>query len=114
MQLLNDDGEVVESTVSSSTGHYVFDNLSAGTYSVRFAGVPAGYRLTPPRAGDDPDEDSDPDYTGVTPPFTLGVGEAKSAGPTRRTGSTRRTSTRASTPESPPCAMRSATGSGTT
>jgi len=75
VQLLNDDGEVVESTVSSSDGHYVFDNLSAGTYSVRFAGVPAGYRLTPPRAGDDPDEDSDPDYTGATPFFTLGVGE---------------------------------------
>lgn len=76
VQLLNDDGEVVDSTVSSSTGRYVFDNLPAGTYSIRFAGVPAGSRLTPPRAGDDADEDSDPDYTGVTPPFVLGVNEA--------------------------------------
>ncbi|HSU35466.1 MAG TPA: SdrD B-like domain-containing protein [Propionibacteriaceae bacterium] len=75
VQLLNSDGEVVESTVSSSTGRYVFDDLAAGTYSIRFAGVPAGSRLTPPRAGDNPDEDSDPDYTGMTPPFTLDVGE---------------------------------------
>jgi hypothetical protein len=75
VQLLNSDGEVVESTVSSSTGRYVFDNLAAGTYAVRFAGVPPGSRLTPPRAGDDPNADSDPDYTGMTPPFTLDVGE---------------------------------------
>jgi hypothetical protein len=74
-QLLNSDGEVVESTVSSSTGRYVFDNLSAGTYSIRFAGVPAGSRFTPPRTGDNPNQDSDPDYTGMTPPFTLDVGE---------------------------------------
>ena len=53
VQLLNSDGDVVESTVSSSTGRYVFDNLAAGTYSIRFAGVPPGSRLTPPRTGDD-------------------------------------------------------------
>ena len=75
VQLLNDDGKLIESTVSSSAGRYSFDDLAAGTYSIRFAGIPAGYRLAPSRDGGDRDKDSDPDYTGVTPPFTLGVGE---------------------------------------
>jgi len=75
VQLLDRDGEVVESTVSSATGRYTFDDLPAGTYAVRFAGVPSGFRLSPPGSGNDPAADSDPDYTGATPPFTLGVGE---------------------------------------
>jgi hypothetical protein len=75
IQLLNVDGEVVRSTVSSPSGRYVFDNLQAGTYSVRFAGVPEEFRLTPAGVGDQLATDSDPDYSGVTPPFTLGVGE---------------------------------------
>jgi hypothetical protein len=75
IQLLNTDGEVVASTVSSPTGRYVFDNIQAGTYSVRFAGVPEDFRLTAAAAGDQRAADSDPDYSGLTPPFTLGVGE---------------------------------------
>ena len=75
IQLLNVEGEVVDSTVSSPSGRYVFDNLQAGTYSVRFAGVPEEFRLTPASAGGQRGTDSDPDYSGVTPPFTLGVGE---------------------------------------
>ncbi len=74
-QLLDSDGNVVDSTLTSATGHYAFDNLPAGTYSVRFAGIPEGSRLAPADAGDDPATDSDPDYTGVTPPFTLGENE---------------------------------------
>ena len=75
VQLLNSDGEVAASTVSSPSGRYVFDNLQAGTYSVRFAGVPEDFRLTPAAAGDQHAADSNPDYSGLTPPFTLGVGE---------------------------------------
>jgi protocatechuate 3,4-dioxygenase beta subunit len=75
VQLLNNDGEVVASTMSDSSGRYVFDNLQAGTYSVRFAGVPEDFRLTPAAAGDQRAADSDPDYSGLTSPFTLGVGE---------------------------------------
>ena len=75
VQLLNYDGKVVASTVSNSSGRYVFDDLQAGTYSVRFAGVPEDFRLTPVAAGDQRAADSDPDYSGLTPPFTLGVGE---------------------------------------
>ena len=75
VQLLNVDGEVVDSTVSTPSGRYVFDNLSAGTYSIRFAGVPKDFRLTATRLGDQRGSDSDPDFSGVTPPFTLSVGE---------------------------------------
>lgn len=75
VQLLNVDGDVVASTVSSSSGRFLFDDLVGGTYAVRFAGVPSGFRLTPPGSGEDPAADSDPDYTGTTAPFTLGVGE---------------------------------------
>lgn len=75
VQLLNSDGDVVESTVTTGSGHYLFDRLPEGTYSVRFAGVTSGYRLATAGRGSDRGRDSDPDYTGVTPPFTLGVGE---------------------------------------
>jgi serine-aspartate repeat-containing protein C/D/E len=75
VQLLNADGEVVSSMVSGPSGRYIFDNLPAGTYSVRFAGVPREFRLTPTAVGDQRATDSDADYSGVTPPFTLGVGE---------------------------------------
>ena len=75
VQLLNVEGEIVDSTVSSLSGRYVFDHLQAGTYSVRFAGVPEEFRLTPAGAGGQSANDSDPDYSGATPPFTLGVGE---------------------------------------
>ena len=74
VQLLNADGKVVESTVSSAAGRFTFDDLAAGTYAVRFAGVPSGFRLTTTGSGN-PAIDSDPDYTGATPPFTLGVGK---------------------------------------
>lgn len=75
VQLLDADGDVVASTVSSQSGHYAFDNLQAGTYSVRFAGIPKDFRLTLTGADDQQMLNSDPDYSGTTPPFTLGVGE---------------------------------------
>ena len=76
VQLLNVDGQVVHSTVSGPSGRYLFDNLPAGTYSIRFAGVPQEFRLTPTAVGDQRIVDSDPDYSGMTPPFTLGATEA--------------------------------------
>lgn len=75
VQLLDGLGEVVASTISAGNGRYIFDRLTAGTYSVRFAGIPSGFKLTGSRRGDDHTQDSDPDYTGATPPFTLGPGE---------------------------------------
>lgn len=75
VQLLDGFGEVVASTISAGNGRYIFDRLTAGTYSVRFAGIPSGFKLTGSRRGDDHAQDSDPDYTGATPPFTLTPGE---------------------------------------
>ena len=40
-----------------------------------FAGIPEGSRLAPTGTGNDLATDSNPDYTGATPPFTLGVNE---------------------------------------
>jgi 5-hydroxyisourate hydrolase-like protein (transthyretin family) len=76
VQLVNGRGDVVQSTKTSSAGRYAFDRLVAGTYSVRFAGITPGYKLATSGRGDDQARDSDPDYTGETPPFTLGVDEA--------------------------------------
>jgi hypothetical protein len=75
VQLVGLDGEIVDSTVSAPSGRYLFDDLAAGSYTVRFAGVPSGSRLTMAGSGDDRAADSDPEYSGETPPFTLGLGE---------------------------------------
>ena len=75
VQLVGLDGEIVDSTVSAASGRYLFDNLPAGSYTVRFAGVPSGSRLTAAGSGGDRGADSDPDYAGETPPFSLGVGQ---------------------------------------
>ena len=72
MQLLGADGTVLDSTTTDRDGRYHFDDLAAGAYSLRFAGVPAGSRLSPAGVGG-ATGDSDPDYTGVTPSFDLGV-----------------------------------------
>ena len=75
VQLLNSEGDVVAATVTGADGRYVFDRLRPGLYSVRFAGVRPGWRLTHPSVGTDRAGDSDPDYTGSTPPFVLGKDE---------------------------------------
>ena len=75
VQLVGLDGEIIDSTVSAASGRYVFDDLPPGSYTIRFAGVPSGFRLTTADSGGDRGADSDPDYAGETPPFTLGVGE---------------------------------------
>ena len=74
VQLLDDDGSVLKSMVTSPAGRYGFDDLAAGTYSVRFAGLPSNSRLTVAGIGGR-DQDSDADVTGTTAPITLGVGE---------------------------------------
>lgn len=74
VQLLNSEAEVMASTVTSASGHYLFDRLAAGTYSVRFAGIPTGFKFTAAGVGDHAGN-SDADDTGVTAPFTLGIDE---------------------------------------
>lgn len=70
VQLLDADGAVLGSTRTDRDGHYVFDGLPRGVYSVRFAGIEKEYRLSPTGVGGAAG-DSDPDYTGITPPFEL-------------------------------------------
>lgn len=74
VQLLTPSGDVTASTVTNRVGHYVFDDLGAGSYVVRFAGLPVGYRFAAAGAGSDHTRDSDVDNSGATSPITLGVG----------------------------------------
>jgi outer membrane biosynthesis protein TonB len=74
VQLLDRDGTVVRSTTTDREGRYRFDKLAAGVYSLRFAGLPEESKLSPAGVGNGA-ADSDPDYTGVTPPFDLDLGE---------------------------------------
>lgn len=73
-QLLDGDGVVLASTTTGPAGRYLFDDLPAGSYAIRFAGLSPGSKLSPRGVGG-PAQDSDPDDTGVTPNFILGVGE---------------------------------------
>ncbi|MCW2812503.1 MAG: Carboxypeptidase regulatory-like protein [Friedmanniella sp.] len=72
VQLLDRDARLVASTLTSATGRYTFDRVPEGTYAVRFAGLPPGYKLEAAGAGGDPGADSDPDASGLTAPFVLG------------------------------------------
>ncbi len=47
-------GELVEPVVTDSSGHYEFDNLTPGEYSIIVRPPEEGYKLSP--GGDDPDE----------------------------------------------------------
>ena len=72
VQLLDAEGTVLRSTQTDDDGRYLFDDLPAGLYAVRFSGVNREYKLSPARSGPAAD-DSDPDPTGVTPPIRLAV-----------------------------------------
>jgi hypothetical protein len=74
VQLLDDHGRVVASTTSEGDGRYLFDDLPAGTYAVRFAGLTGGSKLSPAGVGGGAG-DSNPDYSGVTPSFSLAPDE---------------------------------------
>ncbi|MEI2748943.1 MAG: SdrD B-like domain-containing protein [Ferruginibacter sp.] len=59
VNLLNSSGTQIASTTTSSSGAYAFNNLAAGTYSVRFV-TPTGYYPTASNVGTDDTKDSDP------------------------------------------------------
>lgn len=56
---------------TDARGHYVFDNVPPGTYTVSFSELPNGYAITTPKTGD-ATSDSNPKSDGVTPPFVVG------------------------------------------
>jgi hypothetical protein len=68
-----DDGDPLMAQTTSPSGAYLFSNLLAGCYYVRFS-TPAGYTPTTPNvAGVDDSENSDA-VAGVTKPYTLAPG----------------------------------------
>lgn len=75
-------GAPVSATTSTDAlGHYVFDHLRPGSYTVTFspASLGAGQAFTTQGAGGDPALDSDGDpATGVTGTIALGAGEHRS------------------------------------
>ena len=63
--------------LTNASGYYLFDNLQAGSYYVRFS-APAGYNFTLRDQGGDDTRDSDADQsTGATIAITLNAGEAQ-------------------------------------
>ncbi|HMN33596.1 MAG TPA: SdrD B-like domain-containing protein [Chitinophagaceae bacterium] len=68
-------GLPVATTVTDATGHYLFDKLTPGTYSVGFS-QPIGYVFSPKNQGGNNATDSDVDpITGMTSPVTIVAGE---------------------------------------
>lgn len=64
-------GDPVPPVRTDADGHYVFDGLPPGVFTVSFTEIPAGLQLTRQGAGDALG-DSNPARDGVTPPFVLG------------------------------------------
>jgi probable HAF family extracellular repeat protein len=75
VELLDGTGTVIRTTTTSSSGLYLFTELAAGNYSVRFT-APTGYVFTTRDQGgnDALDSDADP-ITGRTATYTLASGE---------------------------------------
>ncbi|MEI6179162.1 MAG: SdrD B-like domain-containing protein, partial [Chloroflexales bacterium] len=68
---------VLTTTTTDSYGTYGFGELSAGTYRVRFSGLPTGYSFTTRDQGSDDALDSDPDPAdGTTDVITLTLNQA--------------------------------------
>ncbi|NJL59037.1 MAG: hypothetical protein HC887_04680, partial [Desulfobacteraceae bacterium] len=75
VNLLDGTGNIIRTTATDSSGYYLFNNLTPGTYSVEFV-KPAGYELTLKTQGGDSAKDSDADTTtGKTSAVTLAAGE---------------------------------------
>ncbi|WP_029067817.1 SdrD B-like domain-containing protein [Jonesia quinghaiensis] len=78
VDLLHADGSVLDTTTTDSEGRYLFDELPAGDYQVRFTLTDAQqkkYQFTKRDAGKNSAVDSDADVsTGLTVMITLGAG----------------------------------------
>jgi len=75
VQLRDNTGTVISTTVTDANGLYLFPNLPPGTYSVCFQ-PPAGTQLTTPNTGADDAVDSDALASGCTGTYTLVAGES--------------------------------------
>ncbi|OEZ59057.1 SdrD B-like domain-containing protein [Duganella sp. HH105] len=74
--LLDATGAAVATATTDNGGHYLFNNLKPGTYSVQFdkATIGGGYEFTTAHAGGNGAADSDAGANGVTQQVTLGSG----------------------------------------
>jgi choice-of-anchor A domain-containing protein/uncharacterized repeat protein (TIGR01451 family) len=68
------DNSLVTSTTTNSSGAYLFSNVVAGDYYVKFV-VLGGYTVSPSLQGGNTSMDSNPDATGKTSCITLAAGE---------------------------------------
>ncbi len=69
--LYNSTGGVVKTTITNTSGFYMFTDIAAGTYTVGYSNIPAGYAFSPMDAGGDAvDSDVNP-ATGRTAPVTI-------------------------------------------
>lgn len=67
---------IIGITATDATGHYIFNNLPAGDYTVGFSNLPLGYILTNSDIGANDAIDSDPNKsTGLTSTISLTNGE---------------------------------------
>jgi CshA-type fibril repeat protein len=73
IQLLDTTNTEVMSTITNDLGKYLFSEVVAGEYSIRFF-LPNGYSVTSKDKGDE-NKDSDTDSSGKIEPFTLAVGQ---------------------------------------
>ena len=74
--LLNSAGVPIGTTVTDSTGHYLFPDLQPGSYAVQFpTTLPNGDVLSTPDLGGNDSTDSDPNKTtGITSPIAVTPG----------------------------------------
>lgn len=67
---------IIGITSTDANGFYIFNNLSAGDYTVGFSNLPPGYIFTTPDQGGNDLTDSDPNKgTGLTGIISLGAGQ---------------------------------------
>lgn len=76
VHLMDCAGNVLASTTTDASGHYLFSGLTSGNYNIQFV-LPTGYAFSPANQGGDATKDSDADpATGLTACTTLDNGEA--------------------------------------
>lgn len=76
--LYNNAGAAIATTITDANGNYSFVNLAAGTYSIGFSNLPAGYGFTGSDLGGNDATDSDVSIvTGRTVAFSIVAGQNK-------------------------------------
>ncbi len=68
------DNTLLKSTTTDNNGYYLFADLEAGEYYVKFI-LPDGFVFSPKNQGGNPELDSDANQNGMTECFTLNAGQ---------------------------------------